>query len=149
MGIRQTVASALATPMIRALDGVLQKSVEDMIAARAPAGRSEVDAARRALDDVKRDLIARRTDLAALQQALAVAEHGLDEDLDALFEEGTPDEPDRTVRLVQAAVDELSSRVEALSDRAAHAAARADQAGQIATTARATAESLADALDER
>jgi methyl-accepting chemotaxis protein len=152
MGIRQTVATALAAPLIRALEGVLSKSVDDVLTARAPAGRADVDAARGQLDDIRRDLSARRADLSALHQALALTQQGLDEDLETLME-GTPrpdaDAVERSVRMLQAAVDEVGARIEALSARAGHAAARAEQASQIATTARATAESLADALDAR
>lgn len=148
MGMRQAFGQ-LAGPLRALWSARIRDAVDASVAAHG-VPRADLDALRGQLDALRRELTARTADVEALRQAVYAAQASVDAELDALLDDDVPAaDPDRRTRLLLAAIDELSSRVSGLDARLTGVSARTEQVRQLATTARAAAESVADALDAR
>lgn len=126
MGFRSTLASFLSAPAARLLERDLRELVEDILATRAFARTSDLEALRADMPPVNRDRSSADARLEALETELEALKKKLG----------------MTMGAVQAATTQLQHAQKSI-DQARSAAA---QASQQATTARATAEAALDGL---
>lgn len=163
MGIRSTLGQILSAPTHALVESALRDLVDEVIASHDFVRRDEVVTFQSRLDGLRRELTERRSELDALRQSVEAFSLDLDDDLGDEF--GLPD-PEQTLSRLEAgraemrkqleralgALEATQSQLGGLSEQIDGLRARADQAHQVATTARATAETAADgvsALEDR
>lgn len=153
---------ALAGGVLGWLDGVLdaaiRRSVEAAVAAAAPPDRAGIDAVERELGGLRRELATTRDDVQGLRQAVDAWTLELDDEVLGLLQGDVATRLDEAVarqgqlerRVVRmdAALALVHEQLGDLRGRVTALRARADQAFQVAVSARATAESVAEGLDE-
>lgn len=151
MGIRSTLGSLVTAPAAALLDGAIRELVAETLAARALVRQGEVDGLADRLDQLRRDMARSRADLDGVQQAVDASQAGLLDPLDADLSDDLAAAQQRQQELKRAlsrldgAIAALADQVSGLSKDADALRNRAEQAHQLATTARATAEAAADA----
>lgn len=157
MGIRSSVVDALGGPLAALLDAAVRELVDDVLASRALVTHREVESVMDRVERLRRELAERRSEVEAIRQAidatLAVFDDDLGADTTALADdlvnaEGRRARLTKDLERTDRAVQTLAAQLTEVSGGVAAARARAEQAHQIATTARSTAEAAVECLSE-
>ena len=158
MGLRSTVASFVTAPVRELADTALRDLVHEIIAARSPVARAELEALRGELDGLVDEIRSRTQDLEGLRQALEAWHADMDDDLDEFLEppdheevkalEATQATLSRTLETGSAAVDVAMAQLEVLSTRLKEVGSETHKAAQLASSALATAEAAADGVSD-
>lgn len=158
MGLRTTLSHLLSASAAPLLERAIQELVDDVLTARSLVGRSDLDALAADMKGLQRDLAQRHADLEALRQAIDAFHVELpddlvddtEDDLLASLDRATQDRDDlqRRIARLGGALDATADQITTLASGIDAVRARAEQAHQVATTARATAEAAADGVAE-
>lgn len=160
MSLLSSLEQLLTAPASAILDSAVRDLVEEIVASRSFVKQDELTAAREELTAVQKTLVSREADLTALRQSIeAYHLDQEDEDLSDILGipdvdeavsrlEDTRDELTRRLERVAGALQATSKQLASIANTADTLSARADQAFQVATTARATAEAAADGVTE-
>jgi chromosome segregation ATPase len=156
MGIRTTAARLLSAPTLAVLEAALRDLVDEALDSRAYVSRDEIGAVEGAIEELRRSLATRRSDLDALRQAIEAFSLDLEDPLD----DGEEDDYETAISRLESSRDKLQKQLDralgalkATNDQLQGVATeletlggRVDKAQQLATSARATAEAAADGI---
>ncbi len=145
MGLRSTLTRLLSAPTALLLETALEDLIDEILDAEGFVRKSELVALEEQVDGLRRALAQRRSDLGAVQQALA-AWNTEAEDLD--LDDDAPSAADlaRKLDLASGAVAATAQQLQDLRGQLGKLESRTEQAHQVATSARATAEAAADGV---
>ncbi len=154
MGIRTRLLGLLSAPVSLLLEGKLRDLIADVVDGRGLARAEDLRPLELELESLARQSRALRADLDASRQALDALRRALENDDDELEEAVTrmdaearvEGEVERRLDVLRGTLGGLEEQLATLRSPVGEATARARQAGQLATTARATAEAAADGV---
>jgi chromosome segregation ATPase len=152
MALRQTLLSWLTQPGVAALDAALRERVSELLDSAPIVRRVELEALRERMDDARRELAARRAEIAALTQsieAIAMEDDFLGDELlgsDALNGEldARYTELEEQIAITQNAGTAIAQQVTVTQAAVQEALTTAEKAIAIANSALATAEAASD-----
>lgn len=157
MGIRSTLAAVLSTPATVVLEDAIRDWIDEAIDQRKVVGGEALAELDGRLDALRRDIGRLRGEVDGVRQALEAWSDDLDDEelpitatlIEVLEDlEGQSASLKNRLDLTRGAVTATANRLDVVEDAADRIGGVAEQAVQVATTAQATAESVADGLNE-